>query len=127
MLNRSPRYRSVGRASLRSASGHRWWRAARRGLSLLATLSVLVAEPKAAVAAEAEEVQNNGTPLYFLNDVDYGSDSEFNPVQTSIHLSYDILRNASYQDNPFKMAYGAGFENVAKNLIHPFDAIEKSG
>ena len=96
---------------------------------MLGTFCLLVAEPKSAVAADADELQqsDNGTPLYFLNDVDYGGDSEFNPVQASIHLSYDILRNASYQDNPFKMSYGTGFENVAKNLIHPFDAIEKSG
>ena len=77
--------------------------------------------------AEQAEQAKEERPLYFLNPVDYGSDSEFNPLQTTIHLSYDILRNASYQDSPFKMAYATGFENVAKNLANPFDAIEKCG
>jgi len=67
------------------------------------------------------------TPLYFHHDVDYGSDSQFNPVQVGLALSFDILRSMSYQDNPFKIAYGTGFENVAKNLAHPFGAIQKSG
>ena len=87
-----------------------------------------MANATTAVAAGSDvPLSKSGAPLFFLNDVDYGSDSEFNPVQATIHLSYDILRNASYQDNPFKMAYATGFENVAKNLVHPFDAIEKSG
>jgi len=89
------------------------------------TTVAVAAEPNAASAKIAES--DASAPLYFHHDVDYGSDSEFNPVQVSFHLSFDILRNASYQDNPFKLAYGAGFENVAKNLAHPFDAIEKSG
>ncbi|HEY6077804.1 MAG TPA: hypothetical protein VIW29_03330 [Polyangiaceae bacterium] len=95
---------------------------------MLSTLSLLAAEASSAFAAEAAEAPAKPTaPLYFHNDVDYGSDSEFNPLQATIHLSYDILRNASYQDSPFKLAYGAGFENVAKNLVSPFDAIAKSG
>ena len=83
-----------------------------------------------ALAAETEPraVPDRAEPsLYFDHDVDYGSDSEFNPVQATVHLSFDILRNASYQDNPFELAYGTGFENVVHNLAHPFDAIEKSG
>lgn len=82
---------------------------------------------RAHAADEGVSSTPSGAPLYFLNEVDYGSDSEFNPIQATIHLSYDILRNASYQDSPFKMAYATGFGNVAKNLAHPFDAIEKSG
>ena len=68
----------------------------------------------------------SGTPLYFHNDVDYGSDSEFDPVQATIQLSYDILRSASYQDHPLEIAYATGFENVARNLASPFDAIANS-
>ncbi|MEI9942460.1 MAG: hypothetical protein WDO69_35040 [Pseudomonadota bacterium] len=83
-----------------------------------------------ASAADTDAASSNSeppAPLFFHHEVDYGSDSEFNPVQATLHLSFDILRNASYQDSPFKMAYATGFENVAKNLAHPFDAIEKSG
>lgn len=95
---------------------------------MLAALVASLSAAPTARAADAEPARaTNGAPLYFLNDVDYGSDSEFNPVQVAINLSYDILRSASYQDNPFKMAYATGFGNVAKNLAHPFDAIEKSG
>jgi len=95
---------------------------------LLSASCLALAEASSARAADSGRPPvKNGAPLYFLNDVDYGSDSEFNPAQATIHLSYDILRNASYQDSPFKMAYGAGFENVGKNLVHPFDAIQKSG
>src|SRR3954468_19419256 len=97
-----------------------------RALLLLTTLGALV-ETTNAHAADGSQANPEGPPLYFLNDVDYGSDSEFNPVQATIHLSYDILRNASYQDSPFKMAYATGFGNVGKSLIHPFDTIEKAG
>lgn len=102
----------------------------RRALLLPTIWSVSLGSTTSALAAGAEPAAvpaARGAPLYFLNDVDYGSDSEFNPVQTTIHLSYDILRNASYQDSPFKVAYATGFGNVAKNLAHPFDAIEKAG
>ena len=108
-------------------------RRCRNTLLVLAALSVALLAASSAragdtvVATSASASSDARSPLYFLNDVDYGSDSEFNPVQASIHLSYDILRNASYQDSPFKMAYATGFENVAKNLAHPFDAIAKSG
>jgi len=96
--------------------------------ALLAILGLLVAEATTARAADSDVARaKDGTRLYFLNQVDYGSDSQFNPVQATLHLSYDILRNASYQDDPFKMAYGTGFSNVAKNLAHPFEAIEKAG
>jgi hypothetical protein len=99
-----------------------------RALLALATCALVIAAAATARAADTGvATKNGGAPLYFLNDVDYGSDSEFNPVQATIHLSYDILRNASYQDNPFQMAYATGFANVAKNLASPFDAIAKSG
>jgi hypothetical protein len=100
----------------------------RRVSVFLSTFALVQAATTIAVAADPDEARpKSRAPLFFLHEVDYGSDSEFNPVQATIHLSYDILRNASYQDNPFKLAYGAGFENVAKNLAHPFEAIEKSG
>ena len=106
----------------------------RRGLVFVAPLGLGlglgVSVARTAVAAQSDEAPatpKTDVPLFFHNDVDYGSDSEFNPVQATLHLSYDILRNASYQDNPFQLAYATGFENVAKNLAHPFDAIEKSG
>ena len=95
-------------------------------LPLIVASSSSLATPAHAADADPAPV-TSGAPLYFLNDVDYGSDSEFNPAQATINLSYDILRSASYQDSPFKMAYATGFGNVAKNLAHPFDAIEKSG
>lgn len=95
---------------------------------MLTTLGTVLVESAEVRAAEAnDDAATATTPRYFLNDVDYGSDSEFNPVQATIHLSYDILRNASYQDSPFKMAYATGFGNVGKSLIHPFDTIEKAG
>jgi len=100
-----------------------------RAVIFAAPLVFLLVEATSAAAVDSDPVitSKDGTPLYFHNDVDYGSDSEFNPVQTALHLSYDILRNASYQNNPFKIAYATGFENVAKNLASPFDAIAKSG
>jgi hypothetical protein len=100
-----------------------------RAVARLAALGFVLVEATSAAAADSDLVpaSTNGTPLYFHNDVDYGSDSEFNPVQTTLHLSYDILRNASYQDNPFKIAYATGFENVLENLASPLDAIAKSG
>src|SRR5437762_3961303 len=119
-----------GRRSARPAVVmlHRTPSRSRRASLFLAVLGLGLARATTARAADAGEAPAAGrAPLYFLNDVDYGSDSEFNPVQATIHLSYDILRNASYQDSPFKMAYATGFSNVAKNLAHPFDAIEKSG
>src|SRR6478609_6672347 len=97
----------------------------RSALSLL-TVALGLSETKTVRAADAV-AEATGAPLYFLNPVDSGSDSEFNPVQATIHLSYDILRNASYQDSPFKMSYATGFGNVGKSLIHPFDTIEKAG
>jgi len=97
-------------------------------LFALAISGFTFSEGATARAAEPELASSaTGAPLYFLNQVDYGSDSEFNPLQAAVHLSYDILRSASYQDNPFKMTYATGFENVSKNLSHPFEAIEKAG
>jgi len=99
-----------------------------RWLLFLATAGLPFAQVATALAADSEVPRaKDGTRLYFLHDVDYGSDSQFNPVQATLHLSYDILRNASYQDDPLQMAYGTGFANVAKNLAHPFEAIEKAG
>jgi len=97
----------------------------RAALALL-TVTLGLSETTTARAADAVP-EASSAPLYFLNPVDYGSDSQFNPVQATIHLSYDILRSASYQDSPFKMAYATGFGNVSKSLLHPFDTIEKAG
>jgi hypothetical protein len=101
----------------------------RRALLLLSSLAVVLSRAPLALAADAEEVTSigSGEPLIFHHDVDYGSDSEFNPIQATIHLSYDILRNASYQDDPFELAYATGFGNVGRNLAHPFRAIDESG
>jgi len=96
-------------------------------LLVLTTLALGLVRAANVLAADAGQANSEGAKLYFHSDFDYGSDSEFNPVQATLHLSYDILRNASYQDSPFKMAYGTGFENVGKSLIHPFDTIEKAG
>jgi hypothetical protein len=65
--------------------------------------------------------------LYFYSDVDYGSESQFHPVQASLHVAFDILRSASYHDGPFEIAYETAFANVAHNLAQPFEAIEKNG
>jgi hypothetical protein len=65
--------------------------------------------------------------LYFYSEVDYGSESQFHPVQASIHVAFDILRSASYQDGPFEIDYGTALANVANNLGSPFEAIENNG
>ena len=102
----------------------------RRALAKATLVAVLTCAPVARAEAPGTPAPA-GAPaprkLYFYSELDYGSESQFSPVQASIHVAFDILRSASYQDSPFEIAYGTAFSNVADNLIHPFDAIEKNG
>jgi len=108
-------------------------RGAPLGVLALATLAASLTWGPAA-RAEANGADSAAPPqkaspkkLYFYSDLDYGSESQFSPVQASIHVAFDILRSASYQNNPFEIAYGTAFANVASNLTDPFSAIEKNG
>jgi hypothetical protein len=103
------------------------------GSLALATLAVSLAWAPAALgqanAPDRVPPARAASPkkLYFYQELDYGSESQFSPVQASIHVAFDILRSASYQNNPFEIAYGTAFSNVASNLADPFGAIEKNG
>jgi hypothetical protein len=99
-------------------------------LSCAACAVGLTSAPPALAEDGAPAAAASATParkLYFYREVDYGSDSQFHPVQASIHVAFDILRSASYQDSPFEIAYGTAASNVVENLLHPFEAIEKNG
>lgn len=97
----------------------------------LASLCVsALASPAPADPAPASAPSKEPPPkkkLYFHSELDYGSDSQFHPIQASIHVSFDILRSASYQSNPFEIDYETAFSNVAHNIAHPFDAIDGTG
>jgi hypothetical protein len=87
-------------------------------------------DPPSPAAAPALVKPPATTPpkkLYFYSSLDYGSESQFHPLQTSIHVAFDILRSASYHDGPFEIAYETAFANVARNLTDPFGAIDKAG
>jgi hypothetical protein len=64
---------------------------------------------------------------YFYRDVDYGSDSQFNPFTVLINNGFDILRQPSYNSNPFELDWGTAFGNVFNNLARPDQSIEKIG
>lgn len=97
--------------------------------ALAAICTIALASPALADAPASSAQAKEPAPkkLYFYSELDYGSESQFHPVQVSIHVAFDILRSASYQDGPFEIDYGTAFSNVAHNLAHPFDAIDKSG
>jgi len=67
------------------------------------------------------------TSYYFYKpEIDYGSESLFNPVYTSIDGSYDILRNGAHTKNIFNQPYSAGFNNVMNNISRPIYHIGSS-
>ena len=68
------------------------------------------------------------TSYYFYKpDIDYGSESLFNPVYTLIDGSYDILRNGAHTKNIFKQPYSDGFNNVMNNISRPIYHIKRYG
>jgi hypothetical protein len=65
---------------------------------------------------------------YFYNpDLDYGSESTFNPFSLFINGSFDILRNGGHSKDIFNQPYRNGIKNVINNILNPFDNIEKYG
>ena len=70
----------------------------------------------------------NDYEYYFYNpDLDYGSESIFNPISLFINGSFDILRNGAHNKNIFDQPYKTGFNNVIDNVLHPIDNIRNYG
>ena len=95
-----------------------------------ASLLCILARPAAAAEAAAPlpqiatAVESQGT---YWHPTEFGSESQFNPLTGLLNGSFDILRNASYQDSFTGPAYGTGALNVLTNITHPFDAISHMG
>ncbi len=69
-----------------------------------------------------------GQEYYFYQpDIDFGSETVFNPFSLLINGSYDILRNDARTKNIFAIEYGLGFENVLDNITDPLNRIQQFG
>ncbi len=65
---------------------------------------------------------------YFYNpDNRFGSDLLFNPFSLVINGSYDILRNGAHSKDITDIDYGAGWQNVRRNIFHPVRNIRRYG
>lgn len=70
----------------------------------------------------------DATKYYFYNpDLDYGSESIFNPMTLFINGSFDILRNGAHTKDISAQPYHTGFDNVIDNVFHPLENIKKYG
>ncbi len=64
---------------------------------------------------------------FYNPDINYGSESIFNPVSLFINGSFDILRNVGHTKNVFDQPYETGFNNVIDNIFNPIDNIRNYG
>lgn len=65
---------------------------------------------------------------YFYNPSNYfGSDGYFNPLNTIVNGSYDILRNGGHNKDIFSLEYNQGWRNVWANISDPVAAIKQFG
>ncbi len=86
--------------------------------------SLCAQEPSVALAVDVSPEKAQGR---YWHPTDLGSDSQFNPLTALLNGSFDILRNASYQDRLTGVDYQAGALNVFRNVTHPFDAMTHIG
>jgi len=69
-----------------------------------------------------------GQKYYFYHpDLNYGSESTFNPINLFINGSFDILRNGAHTKDIFDQPYRAGMKNVFSNILNPFENIQNYG
>jgi hypothetical protein len=74
--------------------------------------------------SHAEDGVPESGDFHFYRKVDYGSESQFNPVSSFINYSLDSLQA------PDSFGYGdfdGQFDETLGNLLDPFDAIDESG
>ncbi|MBZ0200393.1 MAG: hypothetical protein K8H86_11035 [Ignavibacteriaceae bacterium] len=64
---------------------------------------------------------------YFYKELDYGSQSVYNPLSVILNGSYDIIQLDEKPREIFNLPYKDGFKNVFKNLSNPFGVIKKTG
>lgn len=64
---------------------------------------------------------------FYHPEIDYGSESIFNPVTLFTNGACDILRNGSYSKDIFKQPYQNGIKNVWMNISNPISNIKKYG
>ena len=66
-------------------------------------------------------------PGYFYRGRTYGSELSFRPGTAILHSGYFNFQIDNRGDDPFALPYGAGLENVARNLADPIEAINRFG
>jgi len=64
---------------------------------------------------------------YFYHGSKNGSESQFGPLTVLINGGFDIVRNPSYSSEVFRLNYGKGLENVARNVSNPRWAMGPGG
>jgi hypothetical protein len=90
---------------------------------LLAVMALLLCYPGAA-AGDPADGKSSGEEYYFYRDVDYGSESSFNPVTSFVNTALDTLQILeSFDDDDLDER----FTEIWNNLRHPLEAIEAAG
>ncbi len=64
---------------------------------------------------------------FYKPNINYGSESLFNPISLLINGTFDILRNSGHNKNIFEQEYSDGYENVFRNISNPIKHINNYG
>lgn len=65
--------------------------------------------------------------FYFYHGYDFGSEATYHPLATILNGGYGILQMGNSDKNPFKIDYRNGWQNVRRNVAHPFREIKSFG
>jgi hypothetical protein len=64
---------------------------------------------------------------YFYFGRDYGSDAVFNPINTILNGSFDIMQLEDHKREPFTFPYKGSWNNLWRNIRDPFHSIRIYG
>jgi len=93
----------------------------RKLLLLFVTIVSLLVQPQSSKSSEAAEKRDK--PLFY-HDLEYGSESQFNPLSNFINYGLDTLQvRQSFDDSQF----GDQLRRTVDDLINPIRAINNSG
>jgi len=95
--------------------------------ALLTFLGAVPAPAARAAAAPPDTIPGHRGTYYFYRGLDYGSQSLIHPARLIINGGYGIMQVENRDNDPFKIKYARGAQNVVKNLLNPHWSLRVNG
>ena len=64
---------------------------------------------------------------FFFHGQNYGSESQFGPINVFINVGMMLAGRFNYSDNIYDINYGGQFKNVAHSILRPDKSVEEMG